>query len=118
VEAYLDGVAGRLAAGEALTLAATDRASGAFLGTTMLFGFEPSGRAEVGFWLGPGARGRGLGAATIALTLRWGFDELGLTLIEGLTARANAACRAAMERAGMRRRADRGGFVVYASDED
>jgi RimJ/RimL family protein N-acetyltransferase len=118
VESYLAGVAGRLASGEAPTLAATDRASGAFLGTTMLFGFEPSGRAEVGFWLGPTARGRGLGAATIALTLRWGFDELGLTRIEGLTAPANAACRGAMARAGMRRQEDRAGFVVYASDDD
>jgi RimJ/RimL family protein N-acetyltransferase len=84
----------------------------------MLFGFEPGGRAEIGLWLGPAARGRGLGAATIALTLRWGFEELGLTRVEGMAAPGNMPSRRAMERAGMRRVADRDGFVVYASDDD
>ena len=118
IGAYLAGVAGRLARGEALILAVTSRQDGTFLGTTMLFGFEPSGRAEIGFWLSAAARGRGLGTATIGLTLRWGFDELGLTRIEGLTAPANRLSQQAMRRAGMRREADRGGFVVYASEED
>jgi ribosomal-protein-alanine N-acetyltransferase len=95
-----------------------ERDTGAFLGTTMLFRFEADGTAEIGFWLGPGARGRGLGAATIALTMRWGFEELGLRRVEGLTAPDNQLSRRAMERAGMRRAPDREGFVVYASDED
>jgi ribosomal-protein-alanine N-acetyltransferase len=95
------------------------RRDGAFLGTTMLFRFERDGTAEIGFWLGPAARGRGLGAATIALTLRWGFEQLGLSRIEGLTATSNAACRAAMARAGMRHEGDGpDGFVLYASDDD
>lgn len=69
----------------------------------MLFCFEEPATAEVGYWLAPWARGRGLAVATIALTLRWGFEELGLTRIQGLTAPSNDASQRAMERAGMRR---------------
>ena len=76
VEAYLGRVQGRLDDGEALILAAILREDGSFLGTTLLFGFEPGGRAEVGFWLGSHARGRGLGKPALQLTLRWGFAEL------------------------------------------
>jgi len=118
VEAYLAGVADRFAAGEALILAAVAREDGAFLGTTMLFGFDANGTAEIGFWLGPEARGRGLGTATIALTMRWGFDGLGLRRIQGLTAPGNALSRRAMERAGMRPQPDQQGLVVYASEAE
>ena len=94
------------------------REDGSFLGTTLLFGFEPGGRAEIGFWLGSHARSRGLGKATIELTLRWGFEELGVKRIEGLTAPDNQLSQRAMERAGMRRERDRDGFAVYASELD
>jgi RimJ/RimL family protein N-acetyltransferase len=118
VEAYLARVKGRLDDGEALILAVILREDGSFLGTTLLFGFEPGGRAEVGFWLGSAARGRGLGKATIELTLRWGFEELGATRIEGLTAPDNELSQRAMASAGMVRLPDRDGFVVYASELD
>jgi RimJ/RimL family protein N-acetyltransferase len=103
VAAYIDRVAGRLASGDALILAATGREDGGFLGSTMLFCFEAPAPAEIGYWLAPWARGRGLAVATIAITLRWGFEELGLTRIQGLTAPSNDASQRAMERAGMRR---------------
>jgi ribosomal-protein-alanine N-acetyltransferase len=118
VEAYLARVDDRLAGGEALILAVLSREDGSFLGTTLLFGFEAGGRAEIGFWLGSNARGRGLGKATIELTLRWGFEELGVRRIEGLTAPDNQLSQRAMARAGMVRQPDRDGFVVYASELD
>jgi RimJ/RimL family protein N-acetyltransferase len=94
------------------------REDGSFLGTTLLFGFEPGGRAEIGFWLGSNARGRGLGKAAIELTMRWGFEELGVRRIEGLTTPDNQLSQRAMARAGMVRQPDRDGFVVYASELD
>jgi ribosomal-protein-alanine N-acetyltransferase len=118
VEAYLARVEGRLDDSEALILAVILRADGSFLGTTLLFGFEPGGRAEIGFWLGSNARGRGLGKATIELTMRWGFEELGVRRIEGLTAPDNALSQRAMASAGLVRQPDRDGFVVYASELD
>lgn len=135
VGAYLDRVGERFATGDALILAALERERGTFLGSTMLFCFEQrdDGRvAEIGFWLGPHARGRGLAEAAITLTLRWGFDELGLGRIQGLTSQHNTASQGAMARAGMRRegffpgyehpKVGRQDVVIYAagqlSDED
>jgi RimJ/RimL family protein N-acetyltransferase len=121
VDAYLARVSARRAAGEALILAAIERAGGVFLGTTMLFRFEVPGRAEIGFWFAPHARRRGLTETAIGLTLRWGFEQLGLALIEGFTAPGNTHSQKAMARAGMRRDAQRDDFVVFAaqpSDED
>jgi RimJ/RimL family protein N-acetyltransferase len=118
VEAYLARVEGRLDDSEALILAVILREDGSFLGTTLLFGFEPGGRAEIGFWLGSNSRGRGLGKATIELTMRWGFEELGVRRIEGLTAPDNQVSQRAMASAEMVRQPDRDGFVVYASELD
>ena len=47
--------------------------------------------AEIGFWLGSHARGRGLGRATIELTLRWGFEELGVSSRIELSQRVRGA---------------------------
>ena len=60
----------------------------------------------------------GLGKATIELTLRWGFEELGVRRIEGLTAPDNELSQRAMASAGMVRQPDRDGFAVYASELD
>jgi RimJ/RimL family protein N-acetyltransferase len=87
----------------------------------MLFRFDVPGLAEVGFWFAQHARRRGLTEAAIALTMRWGFEQLGLTRIEGLTSPANTHSKKAMLRAGMRRDGERGDFVVFTaqpSDED
>ncbi len=67
---YIDRVPGRVDAGEAILLAVTDAAGGAFLGSTMLFGIDADERdTELGFWLSPPARGRGVAARAIALTV-------------------------------------------------
>jgi RimJ/RimL family protein N-acetyltransferase len=110
-----------------MILAALDRVDGSFAGSTMLFAFQRP-VAEVGFWMVPHARGRGLTEAAVALTIRWGFEELGLERIVGLTDPANTASQAAMERAGMRfdrrdREYDhpivgRQDVVIYASELD
>jgi [ribosomal protein S5]-alanine N-acetyltransferase len=67
----------------------------------MLFRFEVPGLAEIGFWFAPHARRRGLTEAAIGLTLRWGFEHLGLARIEGLTTPDNTHSQKAMARAGM-----------------
>ena len=99
---YIARVPGRLEAREAILLAVTDAGGGAFLGTTMLFGIDPVERdAELGFWLSSRARGRGLAARAIGLTVRWAFAELGLERVNGLTETDNGAAQRAMENAGL-----------------
>jgi ribosomal-protein-alanine N-acetyltransferase len=99
---YIARVPGRLEAGEAILLAVTDADGGAFLGKTMLFGIDADERdAELGFWLSPRARGRGVAARAIGLTVSWAFDELGLERVHGLTETDNAAAQRTMEKAGL-----------------
>ena len=104
VAAHIARVPERLAADEALLMAVLDPGGDRFLGLTMLFGHDPRRRrAEIGFWLVPAARGRGLAAAAVSLTLGWAFDGLGLAIVEGLTGPDNRGAQRAMEAAGMRR---------------
>jgi RimJ/RimL family protein N-acetyltransferase len=70
-----------------------------------------SGRAELGMWLAPRARGRGLAPVALQLVARWLFEECHLELVELLTEPDNepmlrAALAAGFVERGMRRRAE------------
>jgi ribosomal-protein-alanine N-acetyltransferase len=70
-----------------------------------------SGRAELGMWLAPRARGRGLAPAALRLAAGWLFDECGLERVELLTEPDNepmlrAARAAGFVEEGMKRRSD------------
>jgi RimJ/RimL family protein N-acetyltransferase len=89
------------------SFAITDAASGGFLGAIARHQ-RAEHRAEVGYWLAPGARGRG--AATLALRLvrDWSFDVTGLIRLELFThpeneASGRVALRAGFYREGVRR---------------
>ena len=83
---------------ELAVLAVADAGSDAFLGSVVLFDVvEPS--AEVGFWLAPEARGRGLAADTLRLA-REIARRRGLTAVRARTAVDNVASQRVLERAG------------------
>lgn len=101
VREYIARVPDRVAADDAVTLAVLDAATGAFIGSTILFHVDPDERsAELGFWLSPARRGGGLAARAIRLTVRWAFDELRLERIQGLTDTENEAAQQVMEHVG------------------
>lgn len=50
-------------------------------------------RAELGIWVGPAHRGRGIGTAALALAGRWLIDACGLARCQLLTEPDNAAMR-------------------------
>jgi ribosomal-protein-alanine N-acetyltransferase len=63
-----------------------------FAGTVILHSFEKQHRrCEIGFWLAPAARGRGLGSRAVALAVSWAFRELDLLRVEMTTTPDNAA---------------------------
>jgi RimJ/RimL family protein N-acetyltransferase len=63
--------------------AIADAATDVFLGTIMLHSCDwKNRRAETGFWLAPGARGRGVVTRALRLVLDWSFDELALERME------------------------------------
>jgi RimJ/RimL family protein N-acetyltransferase len=70
-----------------------------------------SGRAELGMWLAPRVRGRGLAPAALRLVVEWLFGDCGLERVELLTEPDNepmlrAARAAGFIEQGMRRRSD------------
>ena len=70
-------------------------------GTVILHSFsELHRRAEIGFWLVPDARGRGLGSRAVALGVSWAFEALDLLRVEMTTTPDNAAVFALARRLG------------------
>jgi RimJ/RimL family protein N-acetyltransferase len=61
------------------------------------------GRAAVGYWLAPEARGRGLASHAVRLLARWAFAELGLARLELTCGPDNEASQHVAERCGFTR---------------
>jgi [ribosomal protein S5]-alanine N-acetyltransferase len=98
----------RLIAGQAIARARGARVDlaiavpdAAFAGSAGLHGFAwAQRRAEVGIWLVPAARGRGVGAAALDRLAQWALGELGLQSLQLTTTPENRAARALAARAG------------------
>jgi RimJ/RimL family protein N-acetyltransferase len=60
-------------------------------------------RAEVGYWLVPAARGRGVATQSVRMVARWAFEELGLVRLELLAHPDNVRSQAVAERSGFLR---------------
>lgn len=61
---------------------------------------EPGGVAEIGYWLAPAGRGRGLMTRAVRLASDWAFDSLGLARISWYARSDNTASRRVAEGAG------------------
>ena len=57
--------------------------------------------AEVGYWVAPWARGRGVASGATRALARWAIDEHGLERVELLAATGNLASQRAAEKAGI-----------------
>lgn len=58
----------------------TIREAGTLAGMIGLNGITPSGSGEIGYWMTPAARGRGLLTEASAVVLDWGFSQDGAAL--------------------------------------
>jgi RimJ/RimL family protein N-acetyltransferase len=72
------------------------------LGTVLWFNWIPGVSCEVGYWLHPDARGRGLATRATALMLDHVFATLGVQLVTAGAAADNTASRSVLERLGFR----------------
>ncbi|MFI6075783.1 GNAT family N-acetyltransferase [Actinoplanes sp. NPDC051343] len=63
-------------------------------------GLDGNGAAQVGYWMDPAARRRGLATRALQELCRWGFAELRLGLIEWRAEVGNVASRRVAEKAG------------------
>ncbi len=81
--------------GEFLGLAVTDDSKRPFLGHVMLHTLAwRHRRGEIGYWLVPSIRGRGVGYTAVSLLVDWAFEELGLERLEITTTPDNGPARA------------------------
>jgi RimJ/RimL family protein N-acetyltransferase len=98
-----DLLASGSAAPFAIVSAADDRQ---LLGSISLMAIEwQHGRAEVGYWLGPEARGHGHATRAVRLICAWAFAKLALERISLLAATGNVHSQRVAERAGFTREA-------------
>jgi RimJ/RimL family protein N-acetyltransferase len=61
------------------------------------------GRAAVGYWLAPDARGRGVVTHAVRLIARWAFDDVGVARLELSCGPDNLASQRVAERCGFTR---------------
>lgn len=93
-------------AGQALSLAVQEKASGALVGDVVLFWRSREHRGgEVGYVLDPAFHGRGYAAEAAREMLALGFDGLALHRILGRIDARNLASARVLEKLGMRREA-------------
>ena len=99
-EEWLASAPGRVQAGEAVSLLAF-QGDGRLAGSFSLMELDlASGYAEIGYWVAPWARGRGVATRSVRLLHEWAVGELGLRRIEILPDVANAPSRRVAERCG------------------
>jgi RimJ/RimL family protein N-acetyltransferase len=92
-----------MAEGRVANLSIRDLGSDELLGHLVAFGFDwAAGRAEVGYWVRAGARGRGVGSDAVARFSRYAFEELGFVRLQAATDVENVASQRLLERAGFR----------------
>ncbi len=80
---------------------ATRRDSGAFIGWFSLKYAGTSADVEVGYWLLPAAWGLGFATEGAAALLAYGFDDVGLDRVIGVTHPANRASQRVLMKAGL-----------------
>jgi RimJ/RimL family protein N-acetyltransferase len=89
------------AAGTALWLTIVAAGSDECIGQIDVHGVDwDHARADLGIWVAPGHRGRGVAAGALALAGRWLLTECGLLRLQLLTEPENAATVAAARSAG------------------
>ena len=87
--------------GSAIELAIADAAGAAARGSISLWDLDPGyDHAMISYWVGPGARGRGLAPAAVRLMSGWAFEELRLARLALLIEPDNLASRRVAERCG------------------
>jgi RimJ/RimL family protein N-acetyltransferase len=92
------------AAAEFVQLAIADAEADALLGTVILFNVaRHEARCEVGFWLVPGARGRGVATVAVGLICDWAVREWGIERFDAHSDVDNPAAHAVLERNGFSR---------------
>lgn len=98
---YLGGREESRRLGQTLEMAIADAHDLTMLGSVGLVAFDATERrGEVGYWVAPQARGRGVATAAVRLLSAAAFDQLDLIRLDLIAAVGNAASGRVAEKAG------------------
>ncbi len=100
-EQFLAGCALRWVQGLA-SFAIVDDAETALLGSIGFVDIPEDGVVEVGYWVGPQHRGRGVATAAMRVICDWAFDDLAFRRVEWQAYVGNDASLRVAERCGFR----------------
>ena len=90
------------ATGQSVTWAIADPDDDRILGTVLWFNWIPEVECELGWWLHPDARGRGLATRAVRLVTDHVFETLGVRRVTAFAAVENTASRRVAETLGFR----------------
>jgi RimJ/RimL family protein N-acetyltransferase len=100
--AFIRGRTGLRATGNGISWAIADAETDLLIGTVGIFDLASDlAFGEVGYWVHPDARGRGVMTAAVRLVLRHAFEALGMRRVKAYAARENPASRYVLTSAGM-----------------
>ena len=100
--------------GEGLSLAVVDAEIDTAVGLVYLGLRKPNGHCELGYWLVPSARGRGLGTEAVRLTSRWVLIETDVYRLFAHVVTNNTASLAVMEKCGFTREGVLRSYLRYS----
>jgi len=101
---YLEGREESRRLGQTLEMAIADARTLAMLGSVGLVAFDAvHRRGEVGYWVAPEGRGRGVATAAVRLLSTAAFEQLDLIRLDLIAAVGNAASQRVAEKAGFTR---------------
>ncbi len=123
--AFVAGQNERLTRGEAAPFAVVGAEEGDFLGSVEVTLLDRrSGRGEIGYWVAPWARRRGVALRAVSLVSAWALSDLDLERLELLVEPDNEPSRRVAEAAGFTRegllrsyrpmKGRRPDFIVYS----
>jgi RimJ/RimL family protein N-acetyltransferase len=97
--------------------AIADRETDALLGTVLLFNVaRHERRCEIGFWLVPGARGRGAATSAVRIVCDWAAREWGIERFDAHSDIDNPGAHAVLERNGFNREGVLRGWGARGND--
>lgn len=97
--AWIAGRTQQLATGRTVTWAIADPTTDVLLGAVNVFDVTEHD-AEVGYWLHPDVRGRGVMRSAVSAAAGWAFGELGVGRLRAVAAVDNTASRRVIEACG------------------
>ncbi len=101
---FIDAREPQRLAGAELALVIADATDDAFMGSVSLLRFYwPDRRAEIGYYLAPWARGRGVMTRAVGLLSRWALRDLGLARLAVVADVDNPASQRVAQRCGFTR---------------